>query len=320
MKFKALIATALLGLGFSPLFAQTNAHAHEAGLQSDNDSFLAQGIDRYYTNGLFLFYRQALTVQNPETSKLANKVLGIEAGQKMFNPYSGYVPDPARVDRPFAGYLYAGANLNLLYKNESNLKLGVQTGVIGPAALGEEAQKLMHKTFGFYELAGWNTQIQNSFQLNLLAQYNKLLARASWIDLSGSTYGNLGTGFTGAGVGAIVRAGNFNQLFNSVSTQSTATRNSSIAPLHSYELFAYYKPLFNYVGYDATIQGGLGSDKHPQEITFSPNRTLFTHEIGVAYAGKRWVLNGAVTISGKQINSMVHAHQWGSVTLLYRFN
>lgn len=319
MKFKAFIAAALLSLGLSPLFAQTTSQAQEAGLQSDNDSYLGQGTDRYYTNGLFLFYRQALTIKNPASSQLANKVLGIEAGQKMFNPYSGYVPNPAEVDRPFAAYLYAGANLNLLYKNESNLKLGVQTGVIGPAALGEEAQKVIHNTFGFYDLAGWNTQIQNSFQLNLSAQYNKLLARAKWIDLSGSAYGNLGTGFTGGGVGALMRAGNFNQLFNSVSTQSTATRSGDNL-LHSHELFAYYKPLFNYVGYDATIQGGLGSSKHPQEITFTPNRTLFTHEIGVAYAANRWVLNGAVTISGKQINSMRYNHQWGSVTLLYRFN
>ncbi|WP_158824812.1 lipid A deacylase LpxR family protein [Mucilaginibacter lacusdianchii] len=317
MKLKTLITAALLSVGITPAFAQS--HAHEIGLQSDNDSFLGQGTDRYYTNGIYLFYRQGLTNKNLDSSKLANKVLGFEVGQKIFNPYSGYVPNPALVDRPFAGYLYAGANLNLLYKNESNLKIGLQAGVIGPAALGEEVQNVIHDTFGFYTLAGWDTQIHNSVQLNLSAQYNKLLARASWIDLTGSSYANLGTGFNGAGLGAIVRAGNFNQLFNSVSTQSTAIRNSNNNLLHSYELFAYYKPTFNYVGYDATIQGGL-SQNHSDQITFTPNRTLFTHQIGVAYAGKRWVLDGSVVISGKQINSMFYSHQWGSVTALYRFN
>jgi lipid A 3-O-deacylase len=317
MKFKKAALLALLQLVITSTFAQT--HAHEFGFQSDNDSFLGQGFDRYYTNGLYLFYRQALTVKNPETSKLANKVLGIEIGQAIFNPYSGSVPSPASIDRPFAGYLYAGANINLLYKNESNLKLSAQAGVVGPAALGEDVQKIIHNTFGFYELQGWDTQIKNSVQLNLSAEYNKLLARASWIDLTGSGSANLGTGFTGAGIGALVRAGNFNQLFNSVSTQSTATRNGNAAPLHSYEIFAYYKPTLRYVGYDATIQGGLGQN-HSQEITFSPNRALFTNQVGLAYAGKRWVLDASVVFSNRQIKTMYYSHQWGSITALYRFN
>jgi lipid A 3-O-deacylase len=318
MKFRFIAALAAL-LSVSEL-TSAQSHAHEFGFQSDNDSFLAQGSDRYYTNGLFIFYRQALSTTG--NTKLANKVLGLEVGQKMFNPISGSVPNASFVDRPFAAYLYAGANLNLLYKNESNLKLSAQTGMIGPAALGKQVQNIIHDTFGFYTLNGWQYQIRNNFQLNLSAEYNRLLARTSWIDISASAYGNIGTGFNGAGVGPLVRIGDFNQLFNSVSTQSTSTRNAT-TPLHNRELFAYYKPQFNYVAYDATVEGGLFQDNQPggPEIRSTPNRAVLSQQVGVAYGGKRWIIDLAAVFHTRDVKTQTFStHQWGSATVLYRFN
>ena len=318
MKFRFIAA--LAALLFVSEVTSAQSHAHEFGFQSDNDSFLAQGSDRYYTNGLFIFYRQAISTSN--SPKLANKVFGVEVGQKMFNPISGYVPNASFVDRPFAAYLYAGASLNLLYKNESNIKLSAQTGMIGPAALGRQVQNIIHDTFGFYNLNGWQYQIRNNFQLNLSAEYNRLLARASWIDISATAYGNLGTGFNGAGVGPLVRIGDFNQLFNSVSTQSVSTRNST-TPLHQRELFIYYKPQFNYVAYDATVEGGLFQNSQPGglEIRSTPNRAVLSQQVGAAYGGKRWVIDLAATFHTRDVKTQTfNTHQWGSVTILYRFN
>ena len=159
--------------------------------------------------------------------------------------------------------------------------------------------------------------------LSLPAEYNKLLTRGSWIDVSLASYLNLGNGFSGAGIGPLVRLGNFNQLFNSVSTQSTAIRSNPSAPLHSHELFFYYKPQFNLVAYDATIQGSLFGTRNPNsmEVTLDPNRFVFSNELGVSYAGKRFVINAAAIIKTKEVKQMVHSsHQWGAVTVLYRFH
>ena len=297
------------------VWAQT--HSSEIGLQSDNDAYLTKGADRYYTNGFFLFYRHAL--KTGDSSSLGNKVLGFELGQKIFNAQSGRIPRAQYIDRPIAGYLYAGANLNLLYKNEGNLKVGAQLGVIGPASLANQAQTFIHNTFGLYPIEGWQFQIKNAVQLNLSGEYNRLLARASWIDLSLTSYANLGTGFTGAGAGPLIRIGAFNQLFNSFSTQSTAIANTT-APLHKHELFFYYKPQFNLVVYDATIQGGIfKSPAVYPEITGKIKPTVFSEEFGVAYAGSRWVFNLAVMTRSRQSQYMIVPHQWGSVTVLYRF-
>jgi len=318
MKNKLLLLAACLFAGINT-FAQT--HSNEIGIQSDNDSFLAQGSDRYYTNGIYLYFNHALNTGN--NPLLANKVLGFEAGQKIFNAQSGGIPSVDYLDRPFAGYLYVGTSLNLLYKNESNLKLSGKLGVVGPAAGGEPIQNFIHNTFGFYKLTAWQYQIRNDVELNLSAEYNKLLTRGTWADLTFTSYANLGNGFTGAGIGPVLRLGNFNQLFHSVSTQSTASNTNVAAPLHEREFFFYYKPQINLVAYDATIQGSMFKD-HPepgtQEITLDKKPLVLTNELGVNYTGSRFIFKLAAIFKSKEVEQMRRSQQWGSATLIYRFN
>jgi lipid A 3-O-deacylase len=320
MRAKIFILSIFL-LGCLNTYAQQ--HTHEIGIQADNDSFLGQGSDRYYTNGIFIYYRQALGIKDPDSSALANKVLGFETGQKLFNPISGSIPSAYYVDRPFAGYLYVGSTLNFLYKNESNLKLSAQLGAVGPMALGEQVQKFIHKTFGFYTIMGWQYQIKNEVELNLSAEYNKLLARSSWADVSFSSYANLGNGFTGAGLGPLVRLGAFNQLFNSASTQSASTKNTLIKPLHPHELFFYYKPQFNYIAYDATVQGGLFENDQQQkglEITKHIEPAMFSQQFGATYTCTRWIFDLSVITHTRDVKEMTHStHQWGTITGIYRF-
>ena len=307
----------LLLLGFA-VTTSAQTYRNQIGLQSDNDAYLANGSDKYYTNGFFLYYRHALEVK--DNSALQNKVLGIEAGQKIFNAQSGQIPAAQYVDRPIAGYLYAGATLNLLYKNESNLKLGAQLGIVGPGSMANQSQNFIHDTFGLYPIKGWTYQVKNSAQFNLSAEYNKLLARDSWVDLTANTYANVGNGFTGAGVGPLIRLGNFNQLFNSESTQSTVSARS-ITKLHNHEFFFYYKPQFNVVAYDATIQGGLGATHNdPNEVVGKIKPLIFTQEFGISYTGSRWTFNAAALTRGKESKLMLASHQWGSVRVLYHFN
>jgi lipid A 3-O-deacylase len=318
MRHKLLLFICLFGT--LTCFAQT--HRDEFGIQSDNDSYLFTGSDKYYTDGLFFYLRHALPVKSKDTASLRNKILGFELGQKIFNPQSGAIPSPIYIDRPFAGYLYAASSLNLLYKDESNLKLTAQLGVVGPASLGEKAQNFVHDNFGFYHTAGWQYQIKNDAELNLSAEYNRLLARADGVDISVSSYANLGNGFTGAGVGPLIRLGNFNQLFNSESTQSTAIVSRTTAPLHAKEFFFYYKPQINYVAYDATIQGSLFGSHNASdlEVTGHIEPVIFSQQFGVVYDTSRWTFNVFATFHTRDTKEMVQSHQWGSVLVLYHFN
>ena len=307
------------------LYAQTQTYTNEIGAQTDDDSYLLQGSDRYYTDGFYAYFRHALAVDSSKL--LQNKVLGFELGQKMFTPESGSianyegVDNTSLIDRPFAAYLYIGSTLNLLYKDESSLKLSAQIGIVGPAALGKQLQDFVHNTFGFYHPSGWEYQIDNDPELNLSAEYRRLLARTSSFDVSLDAYGNLGNGFSGAGLGPVFRLGNFNQLFNSITTQSTVTHNTATAPLHKNEIFFYYKPMFNYVAYDATIQGSLFEKKsaNSKEITLDKEPFVLTNQFGVAFTANRFEFDIAAIFQSKTDKEMTLSEQWGSVTGLYRF-
>lgn len=318
LKFLNLLPILLLSTFF--VQAQQKNYQNEIGFQSDNDAYLAQGSDRYYTNGLFIYFRHALTTDTVKAN-LFGKVLGFEAGQKMFNPQSAFIPAAGYVDRPFAGYLYVGSTLQYLYKNESALKLGLQIGVTGPAALGRQAQELVHRLLGFYKPQGWQYQIRNNLGVNMSANYDKLFFRKDWFDVVGNAYGNIGTTFTGAGAGLTLRFGEFNPLYHSVSTSSLVAKNRLVKEAHPREFFFYLKPNINYVAYDATVQGGLfQKNVTPPEITGQVSPLVFSQELGGNLTAGRWVFNLAAIFKTREVKSMVLAHQWGTATFLYRFN
>jgi len=317
MKYTGFYLFLFLSFFSTLIYAQN--FKNELGLKSDNDSYLGQGSDRYYTNGLFLNFRHALDQQKLPQG-IEKKTYEITLGQKMFNPYSGYAPDPASQDRPFAGYLYAEGAMNWFYSNESILKTSVQVGTTGKNSLAEAGQELLHRVIGFYDLEGWDYQIKNELALNLSAQYTRLLGRVAdnAVEFSFEGYANLGTTFTGAGAGLLFRTGSLNQLFNSAYTNAVIGNNAKTKALVKREFFFYAKPQLNLVGYDATIQGSLFNNDSP--VTFGQKPFVFAQQLGVDYSSQRFTFDFGVIFKTKEVKSVARAHQWGSISMFYRFD
>ncbi|MEJ2905965.1 lipid A deacylase LpxR family protein [Pedobacter panaciterrae] len=317
MNSKSILLFSILSILTFSASAQT--FKNEFGFKSDNDSYLAQGSDRYYTNGLFINYRRAMD-QSKLKNGLEKKTYEISAGQKMYNPISGYAPDPEKQDRPFAGYLYVGGALSWFHSNESVLKTSIEIGTTGPNSLAEDGQELLHNTVGFYELDGWQYQIRNEMAVNLSAQYTKLLHRASnnAIDFSFDGYANVGTTFSGAGAGILFRAGGINQLFNSAYTNAVIGNNAKTKALVKREIFFYAKPQLNFVAYDATVQGSMFNNNSP--VTFGIKPIVFAQQIGFNYSSQRFTFDFGMLFKTKEIKSTAKAHQYGSISMFYRFN
>ncbi len=316
---KKLFRLSLLLLVSSSTFSQSN-YKNEIGFTSDNDSYLAIRQDRYYTNGLFISFRHAVNQVN-YSKKTEKKIWELEAGQYMFNPLTGYIKNPASIDRPFAGYSFLTGKQTWFFRDEQVLRVSAQIGILGPSAKGKEAQEILHNTFGFYEITGWQYQIKDEAGVNLGLNYsNPVLRNTSGnTDLSYTGYVNIGNTFTNAGTGVIFRTGKINKLFNSVSTNSRISNKTIKDSVPARELFFFAKPMLNFIAYDATIQGGLfRADKGP--VTYTPNRFVLTQELGVMYAKKRWTLNFAVIFKSKEISSMRLSQQYGSANIYYRFN
>lgn len=303
-------------LGFQ---ASAQQYKHEVGFQSDNDSYLAQGSDRYYTNGLFLNYRFA-TDERKLRPGLQKKIIELSAGQMIFNPRSGFRPDPATQDRPFAGYLYLGGAMSWFRSDEQMLKAAVQIGTTGPNSLAQDGQELLHRTIGFYEPEGWDYQIKNEAAVNTSVQYVRLLQRAenAKTDFSFESYANAGTTFSGAGAAVLFRAGNMEQLFNSASYDARVGTAGSTVSGQRHELFFYAKPQLNFVAYDATVQGSMFSNNSP--VTYGVKPFVFAQQLGVNYSTGRLSLDFNVIFKTKEIKSSASAHQFGSITANYRFN
>lgn len=295
--------------------AQKNAFINEFGFTSDNDAYLFYGQDRYYTNGLFLYFRHAL---NPKAihPSVAKKIIEFSAGQQMFNPRSGYSPDPLKQDRPFAGYLFGGFSYNIHYQNGSYLKTGMEVGVVGPSALGEDAQKLLHKTIGFYEISGWEYQIKDVIAVNAKIQFLKELstARNGHTDFSFLGNAKIGSTYLGIGGGVLFRAGRFNRSQHSASANARIGREPAV----SKEFFFYARPGINYVAYDATVEGSAFNDTSP--VTFKVKPFVFSQIIGATYAIERFSFDYHMQFNSREIQSPAKPHQFGSLSVLYRFN
>lgn len=289
-------------------------HRDQISLSSDNDAYLATGQDRYYTNGLEIKFSHALT-RTIKKGDTLNRVLDISIGQNIYNAHTGSIDHLWEVDRPVTAFLYQGAGISWINRKERALRLGYQIGFIGPRAGGKEAQKLIHSLVGFYEIEGWEFQLKNSVEFNAMLNHKTLITRGADYDLLSDLNLRLGTTFSNVEIAAVLRAGRINKLFQSVSTNTRiGDGNETIKE----ELFFFFRPSLKYIIYDATIQGGLfNEDKGP--VTFKPKRLIFFPSLGVHYASRRWDLSYAIQFTGREIKRQQYAHQYGNISLGFRF-
>ena len=189
-------------------------------IQWDNDKVV--DTDRHYTNGSRLAYAFGETpeVLLPLTQSTAEWLgfdeteslrTGIVFGHDMYTPevVDAYVPDP--LDRPYAGWMYAGffaqgENANRQDTYELNL------GVIGPAAKAGQLQNAFHRLINVSVSRGWRSQINNEPGV-MLTRTAKFRTDGTHVyggvdyDAIAHATGQLGNVRTGASMGATVRLG-----------------------------------------------------------------------------------------------------------------
>jgi lipid A 3-O-deacylase len=254
-------------------------YTYEAGIVSDNDAYLMLALDHYYTNGLMLYFRY---VPKKINVKLENRIIEFRIGQKIYNPFQGYVPWVERIDKPFAGYLFLETGISRFYKNESMLRTNLQVGVLGPSSHAEEVQYFYHNFFNLYGIDGWQYQVRDALGLNLELDYLKSFRYFFNRQMDLSFYSELRAGTinddVSAGILTRVSIYKLHPIYNSNCTGSTISRKNDIS--NEKELFLYFKPQLSYVFYDATIQGGMFSDNSP--VTFDARPLLLQLELGIS--------------------------------------
>ena len=217
----------------------------------ENDFFTAS--DRDYTQGILIEKVHPAFVNFPLVKILwhpANS--GIKYGLAI--EHNAYTPNEIVEygiqygDRPYAGVLLL--KTFLIATNEERkqrFSVSLSTGILGPAAGGEQMQRTIHHWIHYTQPQGWHNQIRNDLALNYQVNGEKEIYRYS-THFSLSTYGSarvgtlsdkLSAGFTGM-------VGNFVSPFSHPPSLK-----------RPFQWYVYDQLLGNAVGYDATLEGGL---------------------------------------------------------------
>lgn len=143
----------------------------------ENDSILFDS-DRYYTQGLqfsylgsdlhpgsdwnapFNFMSNNLSLF-PSDAATKSRRYEILFGQQIYTPDNIHINPPDSDDRPYAGWLYTGVGMIQDTNRRELDHLELLIGVVGPAALGRQAQNDWHQFIGVQQAAGWDAQLHN---------------------------------------------------------------------------------------------------------------------------------------------------------------
>ncbi len=251
-------------------------------LDIDNDSLLLNGADGLYTSGLR--FGQNFRVRDGEGWRSA----GWRVGQQLYTPRSTQLT-PSQLgplDRPYAGWLYAGMVYRLERIDGSELAFGLDIGCLGPCAAGRQSQQTLHHVLNQQQPKGWGSQL--STELGVVAH---LGARGpSWsvgssADLRPAVAARIGNIFTDLSADLTLRAGQLRPL-------------PDASTIHG-----FVRAGVRAVGYDATLQGGLFAQDPGR--TVAPKRFTGEAEAGVQWQGGRWALRMSVVTRSNEIRGAV---------------
>lgn len=300
---------------FFVTFVFAQSRTQEIGLVTDNDLYTSSKNDKYYTNGLELFYR---FLSENKNEKVKKKITEFRLGQYIYNPHTINADDIALNDRPFAGYLFAGVGRNTFYQNESVLKVDFQLGFIGKNSFGQEMQEQFHKFFKYRAVHGWQHQIQNALAIQAHLLYStKLFPKANYdyIDFNFQSEANLGTIFTGVKAGWMTRIG-FKKLVPIYDSNLHGASMNANPALKQSEFYFYAIPSINCQVYDATIQGSLFNDNSPVTYNLIPLR--FNAEAGLKYRKNSLNLSYAFVYRSKELKHKDNmGYFYGSIQVSY---
>lgn len=193
----------------------------------ENDLFA--NTDRDYTNGT------KITMISPDVSKYTDsgavpdlfapllrlytrteregaiRNVAISLGQNMYTPEDITTTEFQPDDRPYAGWSYLGLGLHAKTTRRLDT-LELSLGMVGPASLAEDTQKLVHRIIDAQRPNGWKHQLANEPAINLV--YERKYRVFYWGDEGGLGMdfvahggGSLGNVFTYLNAGGSLRAG-----------------------------------------------------------------------------------------------------------------
>lgn len=246
------------------LLGQNAYRKSELSLTSENDAYLLNGTDEYYSNGLFLNYRTA----QGDSASFVKKILEFELAHKFYTPDGLISPFVQDYDRPYAALLYGGISQYIFPSNHSRLKYGVNLGTTGRPAAGDAIQIWYHNVFGFKRPRGWANQVSAALVLDGKLEYNRqvILSEGS-ADIVTRSKTTIGTGHINFSQGFDLRLGRLRLLNTSSFLNGVIGKGSRGFDGEGYALLGYS---LGYVVHDITVEGSMFNNESPHTEVIEP--------------------------------------------------
>lgn len=280
-------------------------------LNYEND--LVFGTDYYFTQGVHF------EAVSPGIGKLPSRYVLLRP-DSCYNRFgmalesAGYTPtiisaDSIRHgDRPFAGL----ASLKV-FSYTTNASRGeryattLTIGLLGPAAYGHEIQETIHKKTGNADPVGWKYQVGNALILNYELNYERALFVRRRFLLTAAGVARAGTFSIKGGMGGVLMAGWFDNPFRSLKERRKLCA------------YLYAHPQFDFIGYDATLQGGLFTNNSPYTIRGEQMaRLVYRFEGGVRIGYRRLLMSIYSHYLSKEFDTGL-SHGMGGIEIAYAF-
>lgn len=225
-------------------------------LALEND--LTNDTDRYFTNGIRISRTSPIGDVPEAVVDAARPLIGtigsvrwtVGVGQNMYTPSDIRDANPDPDDQPYAGWLYGTVGvLNDLATGDgrrTQTSVQLSLGVVGPSALGEEAQKFVHEIINSPEPQGWDHQLHDEPAVLLNVERRWVVPSEPIVgdlrgDVSPHVGAALGNVFTHAAGGVTVRLGEPPQFdYGPPRLQPHTPGSEYFAPSAPDDVFSWY--------------------------------------------------------------------------------
>lgn len=315
-----------------PLWREFEVRRGSFTVVSENDKYFA-GTDRHYTNGFKLIWLGETTLHRSQqflkdVAAFIPTLRGIEAqqrykiglslGQNIYTPADTATPALLRDDRPYAGWLYASMMAQAQERDGSLLRVvELSLGVVGPSALGQQAQNGWHDVIHVPHAQGWANQLHDEPALMLSWErryrlYTLTVGQRHYLDAIGRARLTLGNVHTHLAAGMMLRTGwNLPHDFGTDLIRPAGGGMANAGPARRFAAYTYLSAEGRAVARNIFLDGNTWRASH--SVSKLPFMADFS--AGFVLAWPRFQLTYTQDYRTKEFRGQPHRDVFGSIAL-----